>query len=502
MGSLNLNSKNPAKWVHFVAIGGTGMGALAALLQDDGWFVTGSDGPLYPPMSEFLARRGMPLKASYDASHITGAAWGLEKSHPDLVVIGNAISRGHVEAEAVEKLGLRRMSFPEALAEFSIRDRRSFVVAGTHGKTTTTSVLAWALESLGRAPGFLIGGIPKNFNQGCHVGAGKVFVTEGDEYDTAYWDKGSKFLHYRPSWVLCTGIEFDHADIFKNVAAIEDSFLKLADLTREGWLLVDDESSPRAASVQRVAQSFAQRKIPCHRYGAMASSRYRLLGSEARRLPNSPSGLVGTACRIQTPELGTIELLSPMTGYHNALNLTGVVGTLLASGEAKTTAQLQTFLDTFAGVKRRQDEVFASPALVVIDDFAHHPTAIRETVRAIRDRYPTRKLAAFFEPRSATSARNVMAAQFAECFDDADSVFLVTPTKTNIPAGEKLDVPALVAAMGDRPALKGKTLTWKASIPELAEAFGAWQKNVGGSGVVALVMSNGPFGGLHGMLAK
>lgn len=490
------------QWVHFIAIGGTGMGALAALLQDQGWLVTGSDGPLYPPMSTFLKDRGLPIRSSYDASHLTGAAWDFkDKKHPDLVIVGNSISRGHAEASEAERLGLNRMSFPQALAEFCIRDRRSFVVAGTHGKTTTTSILGWALESLGRKPGFFIGGIPLNFGQGCRVGEGPVFVTEGDEYDTAYWDKGSKFLHYRPSWVLCTGIEFDHADIFKNVEAIEASFLRLAGLTREGWCLVDGESAPRASSVDLLERACRDKGIACHRYGRGEKSRYRLLDAVAHEL-RSGTTLTGTRLLMECPELGRFELISPMTGAHNALNLAGVVGTLLASGEARTVAQLQEFIAGFRGVKRRQEEVFSSPELVVIDDFAHHPTAIRETISALRARYPRRKLAAFFEPRSATSGRNLLAKEFEACFDGADAVFLVTPTKTNIPEAEKLNVPELIAHMGERAALKGKHLVWTKEIPQLAQEFKAWQGDKPkGEGTLALVMSNGPFGGLHGMLA-
>ena len=491
--------KSVSRWAHMVAIGGTGMGALAALLQDQGWCVTGSDGPLYPPMSLFLAKRGLLLKDSYKAENLLGGAWGLSNPKPDLVIIGNAISRGNVEAEATEQAGLKKMSFPQALAEFCIRDRRSFVVAGTHGKTTTTSIMTWAFESLGRNPGFLIGGIPLNFGQGCRSGEGPVFVTEGDEYDTAYWDKESKFLHYRPSWVLCTGIEFDHADIFKNVEAIEMSFEKLAGLTKEGWVLVDDSSSPRAASVKRVADFCARRGLVCHRYGTQADSRFRLVEAVAAPSPQNPE-VRGTKMSLLVPELGHIELFSPMTGFHNALNVAGVIATLLASGEVKSVPQLQKFLDGFLGVKRRQEEVYTSSRLIVIDDFAHHPTAIRETIKAIRSRYPQRKLAAFFEPRSATSGRNILADEFAACFDDADAVFLVTPTKTNIPAAEKLNVPELLEKASHRPHNVGKTFVWKETIPELAQAFADW-KSKAGSGILALVMSNGPFGGLHGMLA-
>jgi UDP-N-acetylmuramate: L-alanyl-gamma-D-glutamyl-meso-diaminopimelate ligase len=479
------------------------MGALASLLQDLGWKVTGSDGPLYPPMSTFLESRKIPVKG-YDAANLAGAAWGLPAPKPDLVIVGNAISRTHAEAQAVEKLveaGTVRMSFAQALAEFCIGDKRSFVVAGTHGKTTTTSVMAWAFESLGLSPGFFVGGIPKNFGQGCRVGEGRVFVSEGDEYDTAYWDKESKFLHYRPSWVLCTSIEFDHADIYASLEAVEASFLKLVDKTREGWILIDGPSSPSPASVDKVAAKLKAKGLPCLRYGRDASSAYRLLSCEAEPLPWDTS-VRGTRVRLSTPELGEIALDSPMIGEHNALNLVGVVGSLLASKSVKTVAQLQDFLKTFAGVKRRQEEVFVSPALVVIDDFAHHPTAIRETLFAIRSRYPGASVGAFFEPRSATSARNVLAQGFSECFDGADAVFLVPPTKTNVPEAERLDVNDVLKKAGARPGNAGKLYVADSSVEKIAESFRSWRRAQAGRRAVALVMSNGPFGGLHGMLSR
>jgi len=488
------------------------MGALASLLQDLGWTVTGSDHPLYPPMSNFLESRKIPVKA-FDAKNLEGGTWQLKKKNPDMVIVGNAISRTHAEALATEALLARtgaesqvgtpivRMSFAQALAEFCIGTKRSFVVAGTHGKTTTTSVLAWALESLGQNPGFFVGGIPKNFGQGCRVGDGKVFVSEGDEYDTAYWDKESKFLHYRSSWVLCTSIEFDHADIYASLEAVEASFLKLVDRTREGWILIDGPSSPSPESVDKIALKLASKGLPCHRYGREASSRYRLLSCDSAILPWD-SSLRGTRVCVSTPELGKIELYSPLIGEHNALNLVGVIGTLLASKSATKAEELQDFLKTFQGVKRRQDEVFVSSALVVIDDFAHHPTAIRETLGAIRAKYPGSAVGAFFEPRSATSARNVLAKGFSECFDGADAVFLVPPTKTNVPEAERLDVVDVLRKAKARPGNADKLYVTDTSVENLAARFKAWRASQQGRRAVALVMSNGPFGGLHGMLAK
>jgi UDP-N-acetylmuramate: L-alanyl-gamma-D-glutamyl-meso-diaminopimelate ligase len=508
---MDIADLKPGSWVHFVAIGGTGMGALAGLLQDQGQdqglVVTGSDGPLYPPMSTFLEKRGIPVHNSFEAKNLEASNWNLPAgvgTTPALVIVGNAISRGHVEAARVEELlsggKTQRMSFAQALAEFAIRDRESFVVAGTHGKTTTTSLLAWALESLGAQPGFFIGGIPKNFTSGCRMGEGAVFVSEGDEYDTAYWDKESKFLHYRPSWVLCTGVEFDHADIFSSLDQIVKSFEKLGTKTRRDWMLVDSHSAPLAEPVERLAASVRALGHKVYRYGQAEESEVRLISAEPDRLPWR-SDVRGTRLRVKLPGLGEIELHSPMTGLHNALNLVGVLGVLVVSGKLKSQQEAQKFLQSFEGVKRRQEEVARDERTVVIDDFAHHPTAIRETVRAIRNRYPDAKLAAFFEARSATSARKVLEKEFAASFDEADAIFLTPPSKTNIPEDQKLDIQDLVRDISARPANQRKHLGLKTNAGELAQDFRSWRASEAANAkVVALVMSNGPFGGIHALL--
>ncbi len=502
--SENKINLGPGAWVHFVAIGGTGMGALAGLLKDQGFRVTGSDGPLYPPMSGFLSSKKIQISSEYSVKNLSGKTWGFTDESPSLVIVGNAISRGHVEAAEVESLLLlkkvQRLSFAQGLAEFAIGTKRSFVVCGTHGKTTTTSLLAWIFESIGKTPGFFIGGIPKNFSQGARIGGNHCFVSEGDEYDTAYWDKESKFLHYRPSWVVCTGIEFDHADIFSSVEAIEKSFCKLTKLTREGWILIDGQSAPRASSVEVVAQALKEAKVKCLRYGQDPSSDYFLEKVEESPLPWKKQ-VLGTRLVIRTPELSKIEIFSPLSGMHNALNLTGDIGALLASGEVRSVDQIQKALMSFQGIKRRQEEVVTKDSLVVIDDFAHHPTAISETLKAVKGRYPGYKIAAFFEARSATSARNIFANAFSECFDLADAVFLSPPTKTNIPEDQKLNVKKLVEDIVKRnpnlPVFLGKTND------ELKMSFSQWARTLPHSlPVLALVMSNGPFGGIHTQLHR
>jgi len=493
-------------WVHITAIGGTGMGSLAALLQDLGLKVTGSDGPLYPPMSTFLKERKFLLREGYQPKNLNGAEWGFQEAHPKLVVIGNAIGRNNAEAMQVEELKsagkLKVMSFPEALAEFAIDQRKSFVVCGTHGKTTTTSLFAWALEGLGKKPGFLIGGIPKNFTSGCRVGQGMAFVSEGDEYDTAYWDKESKFLHYRPHWVLCTGIEFDHADIYTDLASIVSSFKKLVSKTKSGWLLIDKESAPKSEPVEEVFREIGTTTLKCFRYGFSKTSEYRLISIQTEELPWR-SGVLGVRLNLKVPELGEVSFVSPMSGRHNALNALGVFATLHSSGELKNVEQFQKILQSFEGIKRRQEEIFVGPTTCVIDDFAHHPTAIAETIAGIHARYPDRKLAAFFEARSATSSRNIFLKEFSESFDEADAIFLSPPSKTNIPENEKLNVHELVKLIQER-SKNSKQIFLESDITELSKCFVNWRnqlkENSSNEKIIALVMSNGPFGGIHALL--
>jgi UDP-N-acetylmuramate: L-alanyl-gamma-D-glutamyl-meso-diaminopimelate ligase len=485
-------------WVHFLAIGGTGMGALAGLFRNAGAKVTGSDGPLYPPMSTFLEAQNIPLKAVFAPENLSGSAWGFDEKYPDLVIVGNAISRTNLEAQEMERLvvkGLvKKMSFPEAIGRFVIDQRESFVVAGTHGKTTTTSLLAWAFEVLGKDPGFFIGGIPKNFECGSRWGS-SVFVSEGDEYDTAYWDKESKFLHYRPSWVVGTGIEFDHADIFSTVEQIENSFLKLAQITSQGWLLVDQLSAPRPTSVEKIAVSLKSQNKKVFRYGEDPDSDYCLLSWERASLPwNKKEYGLKFEVRAQGEKA---TFFSPMLGKHNLLNALGNLGVLHASGHLKKLSDFQEVLRTFRGVARRQDISFDSESYVVMDDFAHHPTAIKETIAAVREKYPSFEVAAFFEPRSATSARNTLYADFVKSFKQAHAVFIQEPTKLNVPENERLKVQDLVKELVG----KGETnvAVGKKTTEELIEEFLNWKKSK--TKVVALVMSNGAFGGLTKKLA-
>jgi len=473
------------------------MGSIAGLLKDKGLFVSGSDGPIYPPMSDFLRDRGIPVRSEYSVENLKGSTWGLDKERPDIVIVGNAISKGHVEASAVEEWvsdahSFRRMSFPEALAEYAIQDKQSLVVAGTHGKTTTASITAAVLEALGKEPGFFIGGIPLNFGYGCRAGTGSVFVSEGDEYDTAYWDKGSKFLHYRPSWVLCTGVEFDHADIFADLAAIEATFTKLLGLTREGWVCIHPDDAPVASSILDLEAKAKARGLPFVTYGFSPKADYQILAVRAERLPWDNTQ-VGTFIAVNTPK-GKFQWHSPTIGRHNALNVVGVMATLMQAGQISKAEEIAKGFASFRGVKRRQEERARFDELVVIDDFAHHPRAIHETIEAIKQRYPDFKIAAFFEPRSATSARNILFEDFVNSFRRADGVFLIAPTKHNVPVEQRLKVDALIAELTKRePSLSGSAFASPTG-DGLLESFWTWSKGRGK--ILALVMSNGPFDGI------
>jgi UDP-N-acetylmuramate: L-alanyl-gamma-D-glutamyl-meso-diaminopimelate ligase len=475
------------------------MGALAGLFKTQGARVTGSDGPIYPPMSTFLDAQKIPLSSVYGPENLQGARWGFTQECPDIVIIGNAISKSNVEAQSVERLSaegkLRKMSFPEAIGEFMIAKRKSFVVAGTHGKTTTTSLLAWACEVLGNDPGFFIGGIPKNFECGSRMGSG-VFVSEGDEYDTAYWDKGSKFLHYRPHWVLGTGIEFDHADIYSSIEQIEDSFLKLTQITREGWLLIDRASAPKVSSVEKIAHSLERLGKKSLRYGEDPESHYCLMGWERVQLPWNERSY---GLKFQVSVRGEKhEFITPMSGRHNLLNAVGVLGVLHASGSIAKLSDYQEVLQSFKGVTRRQDILLETDHLIVMDDFAHHPTAIRETILGVKERYPQYAIAAFFEPRSATSARNTLYGEFVKSFAGAEAVFIQEATKANVPEEERLKVQDLVREIVGR----GDTqfAVTRKSIDEIFNEFVQWKNKK--ERVLALVMSNGSFSGLCQKIAK
>jgi UDP-N-acetylmuramate: L-alanyl-gamma-D-glutamyl-meso-diaminopimelate ligase len=454
--------------VHLVGVAGTGMGSFAGMLKAAGYEVTGSDENVYPPMSDMLRTWGIPVSTPYKPEN-------LDAAKPDLVIIGNVIRRVNPEATAVRERGIKQMSFPAALGSLFLERSHSVVVAGTHGKTTTSSLMAHVLVEAGRDPSFLVGGVTQNYSGNYRVGKGAHFVVEGDEYDTAYWDKGSKFLHYRPRTAILTSVEFDHADIFRDLPHYEATFEKFVRLIPQDGQLVVCAAYPNAVKLSR--EGCRGRVVT---YIAKE-------GSDAdytpRGLSFSPAG-----ARFEVVErgqsLGTAEL--PMGGTHNVENALGVIAA--ARGLGLSFDEIRKGLATFGGVKRRQEVRGEPGGIMVVDDFAHHPTAVRETIAAIRHRYPQRRLWAIFEPRSNTSRRNIHQEDYAHAFTGAARASLKVPERHDkVPVGEELDVRKLVED------LKAQGIAAEGSTDVQALVDLAARESQPGD--VLLVMSNGAFGG-------
>jgi UDP-N-acetylmuramate: L-alanyl-gamma-D-glutamyl-meso-diaminopimelate ligase len=417
--------------IHFVGIAGTAMASVAAMCRDLGLTITGSDENVYPPMSTFLEARGIRFVSGYRES--------------------NAAKRGNPEIERVLDERLNYCSLPELVRDRFIRGKRSIVVAGTHGKTTTTSLLAWVLESAGLEPGFLIGGIPTNFGYGARAAEGRFFVVEGDEYDTAFFDKRSKFVHYAPDTVILNNIEFDHADIFPDLAAVKRAFCQLVALVpRRGLIIANGDD----ANVREIVE------------GAQGRVKFFTLADYA-----------GYAL--------------PLAGDHNHRNAAAVA---VCAGElGLTRGQIQSAFASFAGVKRRMEVRGEAAGVTVLDDFAHHPTAIAETIRAIREKYPRQRVWALFEPRSNTTRRNVLQAQLTEALAEADGVYISRVDRLQeLPESERLDPDQVVATLQAR----GKPARYAAGADEIVSDLTPQLR----AGDVVGVFSNGGFGGIHDKL--
>ncbi len=454
------------KNIYLIAICGTGMAALAGLLKGAGYNVSGSDANIYPPMSVLLDNAGIPVLPGYHKANITDDI--------DLVIVGNAVSKSNEEVQAVLDAGLEYMSFPEALSRFFLEGRKSLVVTGTHGKTTTTALLSWVLYASERKPGFMVGGWLKNFDNNHLVPEGDYFVTEGDEYDSAFFDKGPKFLHYRPDASILTGIEFDHADIFADLDQIKDAFRKYVRLIRpEGVILVKHAD----ANIQDVLQE-AVCKVETYGYLDGADwqiENYRFEGG---------FGTFTLSHRGQ--KQGDFQLA--MIGRHNVENAAAVAALCLGLG--LTADEINSAFKSFQGIKRRQEVVGVEKGVTVLDDFAHHPTAIRLTLEAVKEAYPGQRVWAVFEPRSATSRRKVFEQDFPGSFLAADKVViagLFAPEK--ISQEDRLDPEQVVAHLIE----KGTD----AHFIEDVDAIVSFMAENLKSGDVVLVMSSGGFGGIH-----
>src|SRR4051812_18415799 len=381
--------------VHFVGIGGTAMASAAVAMQEKGVTVTGSDQNVYPPMSTFLAERKIEVMLGYAEANLA--------HRPDLVVIGNAISRGNPEAEAVLERKLRYCSLPELLKEFFIRGKRSLVVSGTHGKTTTTSLLTWVFEHNGLNPSYLIGGIPNNFTQGARFTDSEWFIIEGDEYDTAFFDKRSKFVHYLPEVAIINNLEFDHADIFENLGVIQTAFKRFINLIPRNGQLLANGDDPNLAPLLNVTH------CPVKRFGLGADNAVK-----AFNIKYGPTA--------STFEIPSFKFHLNLVGEFNIRNALAVVACAKHCGLSNK--QIQSAFETFKGVKRRMEVRGVAGGVTVIDDFAHHPTAIRETMAALRLKYANQKIWAIFEPRTNTTRRNVFQKELADSFKEADGVIV------------------------------------------------------------------------------
>jgi UDP-N-acetylmuramate: L-alanyl-gamma-D-glutamyl-meso-diaminopimelate ligase len=452
------------KSVHFVGICGTAMASAAVALKEKGFAVTGSDQNVYPPMSTFLADRKIDAMNGYAERNLA--------HKPDLIVIGNAISRGNPEAEFVLDHKLRYCSLPELLKEFFIRGKRSIVVAGTHGKTTTTSLLTWVFEHNGLNPSYLIGGIPNNLSQGARFTDSDWFIIEGDEYDTAFFDKRSKFMHYLPEIAIVNNLEFDHADIFENLDAIKTSFRHFIRLVPRNGLLLGNGDDSNLSPLLNVTH------CPVKRFG---------LGFDnavgAFNLRYGP-----TATEFELP---SFKFHLNMVGELNVRNALAVIACAKHCGLSNK--QIQAAFDTFKGVKRRMEIRGIAGGVTIVDDFGHHPTAIRETLRALRIKYPQQKVWAIFEPRSNTTRRNVFQRELASAFADADAIVVSEVARLEqLSANERLNPEQLMQDLKT----SGKTAAY---LPDVDSIIAHVAKDAQGGDIVC-VFSNGGFGGIHGKL--
>ncbi len=468
------------KNVHLIAACGVGMASLAGMLKEIGCRVTGSDANVYPPMSTQLERLGIRLSSPYAAANIPGDA--------DLVIVGNAVSRDNPECVEAARRGLATLSMPQAVADYFIKGKESVVVAGTHGKTTTTSLMAWALFALGQDPSFLVGGVPTNFPVSYRVGGGRHFVVEGDEYDTAYFDKGPKFLHYLPKVVLLTSIEFDHADIYRDLAHLAESFRKLVAIIPPDGLLV------ACADYPVVLEVASRARCPVVRYARAGAAAAPAAAAGAKSWAVRVLGEDGgfTRFRMENGAEGHDYALR-LPGAHNAENAAAVAIALRHFGFPP--ARVAEALAGFSGVRRRQEVVGEFGGVLVVDDFAHHPTAVRETIGAIRARFPGRPVTAIFEPRSNTSRRKVFQKEFAEALAAADAVILAGVFGSGkLSPEERMDPREVVAAV----ARAGRAAFYIEEVDGIVEHVAAAAR----PGDLVLVMSNGGFGGIQGKLAR
>jgi UDP-N-acetylmuramate: L-alanyl-gamma-D-glutamyl-meso-diaminopimelate ligase len=462
------NNRIPEKVesIHLIAVCGTAMGALACMLKDMGYRVTGSDNHIYPPMSRFLEQRGVPVMSGFDRTHLA--------HRPDLVVVGNAVSRDNAEVIATGDMALCYCSMPQAVNRFAAAGKRQLLVAGTHGKTTTSAILAWILFSAGRDPSFIIGGILPNFKSNYRSGAGDCMVLEADEYDTAFFDKGPKFLHYTPDAAILTSVEFDHADIYRDLDHVRSAFGQFLSALKPSSLLVNVDDDPNVRGLVDMAG--------CSRlsYGLASNSPWRI-----GRISIEPPVTRFQAFKDGV-EYGVFQ--TRMIGVHNLKNALAAVA--VADYLGVPAEKIARALDSFAGIRRRQEIRGEKRGVVVMDDFAHHPTAVKETLKAVKSYFSANRIVAVFEPRTHSSMRKVFQQDYATVFDAADRICIRRPPLLKkVPEGERISSERLVADLKQQ----GMDATHFDDTESIIDDL------VGSSmrGDIVLIMSNGGFDNIH-----
>jgi UDP-N-acetylmuramate: L-alanyl-gamma-D-glutamyl-meso-diaminopimelate ligase len=454
-------TKQPPRHFHFLGICGTAMGAVAAELRERGFTVTGSDENIYPPMSTFLEKKGIAPSAGFRAENIPADV--------DVVVIGNAMKRGNPEVEAVLNRKLFYLSLPEVLKNYFLRGRHNLVVTGTHGKTTTTALLAWIMEKAGRKPGYLIGGIPRNFGHGARLNESKYFVIEGDEYDSAFFDKRSKFVHYLPELVIVNNIEFDHADIFRDIDEVKLSFRRLLNIVPQNGMVLLNGDDRNCVEVAR--DCLAQ---------LLEIGFSKNCGQRIREAAYSTTG--------SRFKLGDDEFEIPLIGEFNVRN--AAMAATAARFYDVPKAKIDKALKTFTGIARRQEVRGEARGVTVIDDFGHHPTAIRQTLEALRQRYGRQRVWAIFEPRSNTTRRAVFQQELPEALKLADGVFIAQVARLEqIPENERLNPEAVVQAI----AKSGRPAFYEQNANTIVDRIVPMLQ----SQDVVAVFSNGGFDNIH-----
>ena len=459
------------KHIHLIGICGTAMTSLAGLLQTRGHRVTGSDTAAYPPMSDFLLSLGIKVAQPFSPANLN--------PRPDLVVVGNVVSRGNAELEHVLDERIPFCSLPQILHHEFLQGREVLAVAGTHGKTTTTSMLAWMFHSAGRNPSFLIGGIAENFGSSFAMGSGKNFIIEADEYDTAFFDKGPKFLHYFPQSAILTSVEFDHADIYDDLKAVETAFKRLVNLVPSRGKIIAYDTG------ESLDRCLTKAFCPVERYGMKEASEWRITDMQV-----SPAKTSWKVLRAGA-EWRNFEF--PLAGEYNVLNATAAAA--LAANSGLPTNEIAAALKSFKSVKRRLEVKAEVNGITIVDDFAHHPTAIAGALSALRGRYPGSRLWVILEPRSNTLRRRVLQDSLAKSLAGADEVVIAQVFKMDaIPAEERLDVNTLAAQISQ----SGRRVQVLEDADRIVDAVAPELR----SGDVVAILSNGGFGGIYEKLPR